>query len=1088
MFMRIGFIRSTIGMCLILVGASLMAGMPASVLAAEDAEAPPVTDQQRAGIESAKTVDELRTLGKKYVIKKQTAAARLCLEKIFTIEPELMISTRRQSPTSWNSFWFGEVALLREKKLKKDDAPGRVELALWLKEANMSKLARQMLTAALEIDPKLPKAKELADEWNLFGGGPVRFDLTYGLTQPLLLESYSGGGEAIKLRKDRGLLLLPFAYNPGGNRLTIRSSYLKVTSNDSRSCSVKGILLMEHVSVESVGSSPQGGTKSSFPELKLQGSNQPLLWQVMITPREEEGGYELKCYSVRRRTSSRDKSAEKSFDRSKDKEPIIGSGYAAFLVEVPLDIDYLDCEYRGLSPVRIGVDLLEMLAVRVNDLSGQDIESFIEALSAKAKDKYGTVSSAAVGKLALIRSDLKGQSATSAAMAPIIDGALVSAMGHSDRWTGRYAFEALAFDDQLLPDTTLQMIQISMDKDSMLSMLDLAKSIIDEVSQADASDQTGRSFSIDNSGMGQNESLGKLVGALKPSVVSPNVYKILSACMNCNHADVRERALGLVLGDGTQYAILSLLDAPPEIQEAVVPRLAEIQDDESRSAVLRVLMPRTKDDTTLSKLLDACAQTSITITDDNDPLLTTLAGHRSPEVIRKLIDLLSQADLTEVSGSDSFSNILKTLAQERGKQPAVWSAMLNMALKQFNLPYEAPVSGGLNANAPRGARPSDTQAAGFESLLAFVAAGPKGQEQEARIAAEALVKVGRLSLLKERLKNAPKDRRLKLIQHLSKNKELWSREALATFIAWCLMTDDIPTLEEGFKALDKIYEGCGPQQQWRINLAVKYGIDIKRLAGLSLHTEEAIARKGTDLLVRLSGMVPEQADEFRFIPGEKGREEMLNNLDKDQENRPSGKYVCVVYVDVKLDEQSRQSRNTSATENRTGSTGTGVSRGWSSSWKRGSSAGKERQSSASPPMHYSSRRNIPLVVSPVKSPIVLELGGGGRVLFKGRNIVISDKDTRSGAGRDRRQGPLKIDAATLLRAALISADAKQEGLEGMVDLLSIRPGLQCDLRCEKLGTWSGRVNVGSSGRPTAGHGRAVFNITEATIVLEPVGS
>ena len=179
----------------VVLAGCLLAAMPAG--GQEPGSASGISDAQRQQIETATEPARLLQLAQDFALHRQYEPARLCIAKACEANNDLWTDTTRQSPRSWNEFWFACRAELREAKLAEEDAAGRTALAVWLYEAGVQRPARQILRRALEIDPLNRQARELAQAWNLFGGQPLRFDLSYALTHPLLLDSVTDEDEVV---------------------------------------------------------------------------------------------------------------------------------------------------------------------------------------------------------------------------------------------------------------------------------------------------------------------------------------------------------------------------------------------------------------------------------------------------------------------------------------------------------------------------------------------------------------------------------------------------------------------------------------------------------------------------------------------------------------------------------------------------------------------------------------------------------------------------------------------------------------------------------------------------------------------------
>jgi hypothetical protein len=514
--------------------------------------------------------------------------------------------------------------------------------------------------------------------------------------------------------------------------------------------------------------------------------------------------------------------------------------------------------------------------------------------------------------------------------------------------------------------------------------------------------------------------------------------------LKSSHAPVRDRALDVLLADGTQQSIRTLVDAATKSKELLVEKFAQVKGEELKGALLRVLMLRSEP-ATLSSLLAACDDVVVVIKSENDPLLAALTARQPGDVQCRLLKLLARADLRAVGDSTRFNEILHQVSVEYQNDPAVRAALLDLALALFKqLPYQAPIA---REEETRGGRGRETP--GIEPLLARLATDPNAKQETSRAAAIALVSAGRLAALQEEILKTPDHERTQdLVRTLGEEESLKARGALPAFLASCLAHPDARTAQLALAALADLYRDVDPQRRWRLNVAVKQALPLENLVRLTLDKDDRVARRAMALLGEVAMLDSAAMQELQLVSGESARLDRLSGLTRDRGAKPDGEFACLVYLDL--------AKSTS-----------------------GGSRSRGRSRSRSSGESY--RLSVPLASSRVS---VRPQGEDAvRVIAEGRDIGVDAGSVgRRSSRRGSRGEQIGIDAATLLRAALTSEDAEREKLAGTVDLAPLSKEQKCALEPGQLGLWSGTLSVDDHGVG----GDWPLRITGARIVLEPV--
>lgn len=986
------------------------------------------------------------------MVLRQDAAARVCIEKACLADPSLLADTKPVSPQSWRRFWCRHRAVLRARKLAPGDAAGRVQLAVWLNEAGERGEARRMLQAALEIDPNLEAARSLAKTWRLDSGGPFRFDLTFGLSHPLVFDSFADEGEKIELRHGHKFMLLPFAYDPAEGPLRILKSSVQVSAEGSLRPRVLGMVLL----TLDPAAKPAGTMGPDPTALRLDES-QPL-WERLQVERKEDGTLDLVALNLTRppgkRAVARPRTGEKKAPGSPPVEADShpgqqATGYAAFLIDVPASVTTIEASYEDDVQIQVETRLLDVLGRPLGNMSAQEQAQFVDVLAGKVLAPNPLIASAAVAKLGQIRQALKTPAAEAGSASPTgalvdpaqarIDQTLWSALGHTDVNVRRKAFEAMVMTDRPMGPTLLGAVRDPGQTNLTLTLLDQLERTLTSTPTAG---QPPAVAAPTNGSMPRVTADQLKITGLEASTAPVNVFRVLAACVSSPRPEIVQRAVDIILADGSEQAVLILADLPADGRSFLAERLAKVNEPVLKAALVRVTLFH-PDPAVVGKLLEACRDLKLPVAGPDDPILDVFGRHVPNDVRLKLVSFLGHLDLSAIAGTRKLEDILSTLAMDAQRDPGLQAALLELARSGFQESYRAPL-GSARRNNPAENKPSC-----FAGLLARIAGTPNMEPATARAAAAALLAAGRLTELQDKLKQMPSAAdRAKLIAGVGANMDLWTREALPMFLAACLADSDPRCALAAMTALGEIYKGTDAKQRWRLNLAVKLGLDQQALLKWIQAPDEKLARMSVSLLRQLTQMSPADSDQLDSLTDAAARQQFLTDLEKKRAARPAGKYACVVYVDLR---------------------GGNVPPAGGS----GYGAGSPGAARVEQPM-----TNVPLLSSTVK--VQLEGDKISQVTADDRHIAMpDDRGNLSSA-----PGQLSIDAAPLILDGLRWADEQKQAFASKVDRLGLSERLRCDLRHERLGTWCGEVTINQSRTPDQGE---PLQVTGGIVFLEPLG-
>ncbi len=1031
----------------------LSAQEPPSGTAAETT----VSAQQKADILAATTPELLLELAKGYSLQRAFPAAAAAVQKAIQLQPDLLLDPKPQSPRTWNEFWFTHRAQLAEQKLPRNDAAARVKLARWLYDAGFTGEAAQMLTKALAIDKELPEARELAKQWNLGSGGPIRFDFTLGLSQPLLVPSIQDQTVDIMIQRNNQFVIIPFAYNTTDPKLNITMGTLaKVATDEGKLCRLRGIALLKtDAALSGATGSPR---TTALPKLSWPEPSEPLWERLQVVQKPDKSGYELACYNTTPpiarpqprvpgeprgpRTPPAPRVSATPGVRAGGRETRESPGFGAFLIEAPLAFKSLTLELRGSEPLTVQASFLQAVGGLSKDTPPAQRAAELMTLLSATQAREGPIAAGAVAKLATLRfggTDPSQQGFASANPAAVeqIDRAMLAAMAHPDGPTRQTAFDAVLRRTEPPPEPLLQQIRTFPQPAVILGMLETIKQVLAQPKPLDDPGQPTQPP--------PPAAADSAWGNLPPSAAPPALFAATAACLAHTDPQVRRQAITLLLADGSRESVDALSKATGTARDDVAAHIGRIENAELKAAVLRALLVKA-DPAAAVRLLQAVGPISLVITREDDPLLAALNMQSSPQGIQLLLELLGRSDLTAVSSADKFRQSLELLAGSQQKEAGVRKALLDLALGQFKrLPYEAPLKRDRSGSITK-------TGAAFEAVLANLAASG-ADERTAQMAAVILVQAGRIGLLSERMAQADPKRLKKLIEALIREKDLPEREALPAFLAARLTHQDPEVLQSAVSSLAICRNRLDPRRRWRFNLGIKQGVEARQLMELSMSTNEQVALTATDLLVSLAMFPTSDAAEFKANADRSQREQRLSELEQKRQNKPSGAYMAMVYVDLKPLDPSAASAAPLAPP---------------------TPPSPPESQPAAPP---APRSNMPLAAV---NAMLQPSGNTARVVVDGNDITVSSTATPGGGG-----GPsgMKVNAAMLLRAALSAPDAARDPVVNTIDLTPLNEPRECDLKYDQLGTWSGEIAIPESQVPVEGK---PMKLLGAKVIFEPL--
>ena len=817
------------------------------------------------------TIDELFADGIAYVMKRDESAARAVVVELCRRKPELLLDSERQRSGSWNTFWFVERAKLREARLDPTDAAGRVVLARWLRAGGLAASARAMLLKALDIDSDVPDGKRLAEEWNLFGGGAVEFDLSYGLTHPLLQTTLRDENEEVSPTRGRVYLLLPFRYRSPERTLNIYSSRLHVLVDGEQRASCRGIMLLVPKNVR--------GSSGEL-TLELQPPGDPWWEQLQWGEDRATGKRALTCLNRRSRRSG----GGRGNPGRQTKEP---SGYAVFIAEVPEDFQTVRCVYADIAQTTLRADWLDEFTPASLDGEGMPIST--NALAEGAASRDVPVALASIDKLSRVREAARGEDVTPTfrALGSEAMAALVRTWTHPIEPVSSRAIRAIALSPVELNADDVKSMLGHVDERAWPVVTEFIEQVFTPSRHEPKPPGGARREEADVSGP-----MANILKSLPVSTLPQNVFYLLGTCLARGGEALHGRLVAAALQEGSRQSIEALNESGIDVTGFVSTQLDTLDSPEVRSAAIRLMLvgtPREQLSAAIRKLGDA----PLVILSPQDPVLKLLSPALDAETFTNLCGLLAKADFTAVERSDALDQDLEAMAANSDLGEQHRAALVLLAMQQFNPPYRSPMGEPL-AN-PSSVAADLKNALVFERLLASLIT--ESAPKSAGMAAVTLLGKGRVSALAVRLLAAKPLFRQDVIRDVAQSAALQSLDALPVFLAMMTASDDEKTIELALTALVNLGKRSTGDAGVRYDAALRSAVDMSRLAGHAVHRNELIVNRSRELLVRLAKPATDQRDTIMASVDAASVDAALRAVDEHRRAELTGRFGCILVVE-----------------------------------------------------------------------------------------------------------------------------------------------------------------------------------------------
>lgn len=923
---------------------AIIAAWPTPVTAqiriqAQDEEpAEPLKPEER--VKAARTPEEYLALAKEFALESRDQSwAVECIEKACRMENDLLEDGTIREPAEWNAFWFMERARIREERIGRRDAESYYTIARWLNEGGLYAQARRMLVKAILADAEFAPAKELARRWCVAVPATIEFDLSLLKNIPLVVSSYDDENTSVVADADKVYIYVPFSYDVDAGRVSVSKSYLRVEDKEGDNCKVEGLIQLKSGQRPVARGTDQALADYFVDELALPDPNDPVWERIQVDYKEDDNDKrrrdedEQKVPAIKladqrkplemtgtNSAQPRKEDRTSQRDRNNRKRTVPATGYAAFIVEIPVQFNELTFSYRREDlEFKLSAKAIEALTSPTEGLSNLEKVQTVNELAKWCTDQPAMVALGALGKLASLHSAAGGNAGGDVIYDPAdlqIEQLLLQGLSHPDIKVQRRAFQLMFLADHSLAGNTLEFLSQKAEQktlESLLSQIDNAFRLMrDERLYGDQRNRGRRGYT-------RHSDINAAVKDLPPSSPYSNLYTALAACLSSSYEPVRKQALEIILLDGTQESVAIFEKASLDAWKMLAARFKSIEDEETRQAVLRLYSARPDADR-IPKLTAGAKSMKVAIADDKDALITNLTKQKDRQALLEYLAFLKKCDFSAVMDSQTLQRIIADLVKQYGNEPEVRQAFYELALAVYDPPYEAPV--GLkkqNRTRGRSNKPMDYAAVFqqvamrgrvpiFESILATTSVD---QNLEAAVGAAArLIETGRLSVLDQAQLCCPAPRRIELLQALADDHaKLQSLESWPIYLGMRLGDEENDVAARALELIEALYRDTPAEKQWTIDFALKEVFDAKRLTELSVYKEKQVARSATNLIVRMLKMDTGVAGEFENKTTVGDRNAYIDGL---MQNPPDfkGTYACRMFLDLKSSRSNLRDRDT----------------------------------------------------------------------------------------------------------------------------------------------------------------------------------
>jgi hypothetical protein len=748
----------------------------------------------------------------------------------------------------------------------------------------------------------------------------VELDFRYALDEPVLLTEFRDEGIPIEPLRNKAFLLAPLHYEVTERRYAI-SAATRVETEEGKRCRVRGVSVTGEASRQDVRDLGKSYDQQSDSAALEQGFTRPqdsaplyeriqpqirngepiLLWQNTTSPKPP------RATGVR---GVRDRSGGKgaysgSPDRRRDDQRSVrrgempASGWAALLIEYPLEASELKVQFVSGATEDISLTLLQLVQATIDRSSQRDQDSGeLTALARQIGSYTGDASPAmarlAVAWLARAGGQQRPADQDSGSIAEAIEQALLGALANDDAVAAQWAWTALSSRQQLSP-VTLHTISHQAEPKLLGRLLMMIGQQL--ASSKQAADVGGSAARSRGATVWKGDTPGRAVESGGPIILPSSLpqsragavcFAALQAVLQSRHVECVYQAVNLILEDGSKESVACLAEAPMAAKQAALQVLPTVGSGEVKTTAIKTML-MTPTPALLVSLVKAAGGIQISIVDPQDPLLDLPAKTTDRQSQLMILRLLQNANMEQVLNSTSFADMIQGLTGGLAP-PEIRKAAYGLVIAQW-----LKAGGAVDQSDQRGFGKGGGGATGSHTarqLLINALLEPDRAVQ--RDAAAAMLKTGQVDTLAEQLNhNIDAEQAAGLLGELALDPQLRADDATLGLFAAMIGHNNPAVAQAALSAISLVAKDYRQQDRWRMRMAIKQQLSLEAIAQRAADSKPVVAKMAGEIAGILGAKPSADAQAIA---------QELQQTDEKMAENPSGKYKLLLATRLMLPE------------------------------------------------------------------------------------------------------------------------------------------------------------------------------------------
>lgn len=746
----------------------------------------------------------------------------------------------------------------------------------------------------------------------------VELDFRYALDEPVLLADFQDEGITIEPLRNKAFLLAPLHYEVTERRYAI-SAATRVETEAGKRCRVRGVSVAGQTSQRSVGDFGKSYDQQSDSAALEQGFRRPqgsaplyeriqpqirdgepiLLWQNTTSPKPPRatgvrGG---RGSSVGKGAYSGLRERRRDDQRSTRRGEMPASGWAALLIEYPLDTSELKVQFVSGVTEGISLTLLQLVQATIDRSSQRDQDSGELTALARQIGSYTLDASPAMARLAvawLARAggqQRRGDQDTGS-IDEAIEQALLQALANDDAVTAQWAWTALSGRQQLSPVTLHTISHQAEPKLLGRLLLMIGQQLAGSKQSADVGGSArnrGATAWKGYAGQPAVDDEGPIIlpSSLPQSQAGAVCFAALQAVLQSRHVECVYQAVSLILEDGSKESVACLAEAPMAAKQAALQVLPTVGNSEVKTTAIKTML-MTPTPALLASLVKAAGSIQISIVDPQDPLLSLPTKTTDRQSQLMILQLLQKANMQQVLNSTKFTDMIQGLTGGLAP-PEIRKAAYGLLIAQWlkaggELGQSDQRSFGKGGGATRGNM--------ARQLLIDALLEPDREVQ--RDAAAAMLKTGQIDTLTEQLnRNIDAEQAARLLGQLALDPQLRADDATLRLFAAMIGHSNTAVAQAALSAISLVAKDYRQQDRWRMRLAIKRQLSLEAISQRAADSNPVVAKMAGELAVMLGAKSSADAQAIA---------QELQQTDEKMAEDPSGKYKLLLATRLMLPE------------------------------------------------------------------------------------------------------------------------------------------------------------------------------------------